>query len=464
MGAKLQANNQSMSLALTDAPITDTPNSKKRRFRRPNLPNQVKRLCQLSMLKIMFLENMDLETVSVTKEICNLFALTHAFHSWCTYREACLLSRKLNEWLKQLKPLLRETSFLSWFSISDKFREENKVSCDDMENWEELFHDYRRWSMVGCLPNFFYLGKPIRNVDDPSLLYAQEGGNVGEILNIMWVHGGHEDPTLWYAKRRLLLLRLGEQILLSKIQAEDQSLAQEVQEQRQTKIKSTIPIPSMFLGSPAAAGASQRRKNATNNIMLEASLIHHNEEFQRLRDQAEAHLTSCNPSLAIVVQTKNAICEIFREQEQLMSLMRDYGEDAQEFLQLIQGLTQKRKAVFQALQKTVYSITDFKNGTFAYLTKPAGSSSDTVAVNDSLQTSIDEEAAVFGSVVMVRNICQATMQHMLPNVVDQIINASDRSMESMLPPSLFVPLQDYLVSRMRYPSVSSHTVSLRPNS
>jgi len=423
----------------------------------------------------MFLENMNVEDLCINEDVCCLFALSHAFFSWCRYRDVSALAKKLNEWLKWLKPLLTETCFLTIFHVSDALQKKHNISDEDMSKLEDLFQNYSKWTMMGSLPNFFYLGRSIKNKLDPSLVYTN---NEGKILNILWVESSESEDEdreekaysaveangakQWYIERRGIFIELGKQIISKKsigeqTFADDEETGRVSYPERNSKkttksalASTSLPLPSLFLTAAKSASKNAKRKNT----MLDASLDHYDEDFKRVRIQADNHMACFDSSLPIVLHTQNATSELFGKQQQLFQLLREYGEDTQEFLHLIQNLTQKRKQIMQVLQDTVYSITDFQNGVFSFLTQKIGDDSEAQKTNELERA--DEN--VFGAAVGVRNTCQSVMQNMLPNVVDRILNTNDKSMESILPPNVLVPIQDYLMSRQRYPCMSSRMV------
>jgi len=113
-----------------------------KRSRSHNISKEAKLKGELCLIKILILEQ-EFHKWKIDETVCHLFAMTEGFNAWYLEKGSDSLSKKLNDWLKTIKFIMRHSFFLLMSKTPPP------IQVAETKKHLEL------WVATGAQPNFF---------------------------------------------------------------------------------------------------------------------------------------------------------------------------------------------------------------------------------------------------------------------------------------------------------------------
>lgn len=139
-----------------------------KRSRGKNISASTKAVSMLNLAQILTIEKQSCKW-SIDENVHALFTLTQGYDLWLAERGSDSLSKKLNDWLREIRQ-----------EFESKSDDTKKIRC---VQFESMIQEYTEWKRAGCIINFFELEKN----------YIKDVGNTTE----------------WYNEQKEFLLMIG---------------------------------------------------------------------------------------------------------------------------------------------------------------------------------------------------------------------------------------------------------------
>lgn len=481
-----------------------------KRVRSQNISSNTKKMAELHLLKVLSLEQ-DFGSWTINDDICSLFTLTRAFAMWFHERGADPLNKKLNDWLRKLRPAL-DDSFMFLFPFSEEFKE--KCNSEQIIVLETLAESFRTWILDGALPDFFtsdMMNTLTENEQDDNVLSRHQDKSdqrsKEDVIMPMPVIGTVD----WYRQMRMLLILKGKENL-NRLKMMSQRDIQKV-----IFTKSSPLLISLSSSLSLTSRSEEDDDDDSNELKLSS---HSDASNQSCSDHVLTKSSSSSSSsgddyLSVdggwcghlkddddkckggaKRKNKETSCCIHEEEDgtertlfvaknnMLQCIVdhrsREWNHLKREVEKQLHGTCDKDRAKAETdkseldvadMNLTITNFFNMKKSILKEVMLYGHFVEALVSILDVLKKKrrritreLPDELAKMLDVIDSEGMTH-TMKSMktivssvVPNAIDQMCQTVDSRLHSALPPHVFVSLQDYILSGNRYPSTSAMTV------